>query len=99
MVSASRAQENFAAPRRGRYRVENAAGWNRDLVIENDTDYAVYEARNGPLYGRGTYSFDGRYVRFLPGPYHTMGYWGSSFVQPDGKHRIRLGTAEATSLD
>jgi hypothetical protein len=97
--SASRSQENFAPPKLGRYKVEGVTGWIRDLVIENEKDYTVYEARNGPFYGRGTYSFDGRYVRFQSGPYYEMGAWGSSFRLDDGKHRMRLGGFEATSLD
>jgi hypothetical protein len=95
----SRAEQNFAPPKLGRYKVEGTAGWIRDLVIENHKDYTVYEARNGPLYGRGTYNFDGRYIRFQSGPYYEMGAWGSSWREPDGRHRMRLGGFEATSLD
>jgi hypothetical protein len=92
--------QQFRAPKIGRYRVDNLTGWIRDLVIESDRDYAVYELRDGPLYGRGTYSFDGRSVRFLTGPFYTMGYSGSSFVRQDGKHYIRLGNqVDAISMD
>ena len=88
------------APRIGRYRVQNATTWMRDLVIESAGDYAVYEILNGPLYGRGTYSFDGQSVRVLTGPFYTMGYRGSSFVQSDGRHRLNLGnTVIAVSSD
>jgi hypothetical protein len=93
------AQES-QVPKLGRYRVENATMWMRDLLLESASDYAVYEARGGPLYGRGTYSFDGQSVRFLTGPFWTMGYRGSSTVRADGSYRIILGnTVMATSID
>lgn len=94
-------ERDYQPPKLGRYKVESGSTgiWTRDLVIENDKDYTLYEARNGPFYGRGTYSFDGRYVRFLSGPFHAMGVWGSSYRLPDGKHSMRLGGFEATSMD
>ncbi|MEA2990565.1 MAG: hypothetical protein QOG83_3276 [Alphaproteobacteria bacterium] len=91
--------QDYVPPKIGRYKVEGMF-WTRDLVIEDATNYAVYEARNGPFYGRGTYSFDGRSVRFLTGPFYEMGYRGSSIIGDDGKHRIRLGnTSDAIFLD
>lgn len=98
----ARAQQNYQPPRTGRYRVYrhtyNLQSWIRDLVIESASNYAVYELNNGPLYGRGTYRFDGSIVKFLTGPFYELGYSGSSYVRPDGKHYLRLGnTVEAIS--
>ena len=93
------AQEAVAPPRR-RYKVlMNPQGYGvhaggtvhiRDLSIDSDTEYTVYHVPGGEVYGRGTYKFDGKYVRFLTGPFYEMGYWGTSTSSPDG-HIIRLG--------
>jgi hypothetical protein len=92
------AEEQAQAPRIGRYRVWINGTWQRNLVIEDAGAYAVYEQPGGALYGRGTYTFDGTYARFPTGPFNTLGWWGRSFVRPDGKHSIRLSRyAEAIS--
>ncbi len=90
------------APRVGHYRVWRVTNttrfWIRDLVIENATEYSVYESNRRALQGRGTFTFDGQNARFLTGPFHELGYGGRSFVRSDGKHVIQLGNSvEAVS--